>query len=275
MSIAVMSWVWQHSASGGNDRLVLLAIADHAGDDGTNAYPSVGRLARKANISERTVQRCIQSLIGLGELEVEFGSGHRASRYTVLMKEGRQSVTPPADEKVDRGDNLSPQPRQTDTTGASDCHPSGDTAGTLTVLEPSVEPSENHPGSAAAPRDAGRKPKAPKTDPAVVDALCKLLADLIEQNGSKRPTVTKAWQDACRLMIERDDRDPVKITNAIKWCQADEFWRANILSMPKLREKYDQIRLAAQRQANGGRPAAPSTARERLAESRRRQEMLA
>jgi hypothetical protein len=31
----------------------------------------------------------------------------------------------------------------------------------------------------------------------------------------------------------------------IRWCQADEFWRGNILSMPKLREKYDQLRLKA------------------------------
>jgi hypothetical protein len=32
---------------------------------------------------------------------------------------------------------------------------------------------------------------------------------------------------------------------AIDWCQSDPFWRANILSMPKLREKYETLRLRA------------------------------
>lgn len=78
-------------------------------------------------------------------------------------------------------------------------------------------------------------------------ALCALLADQIEANGSKRPTVTKAWTDAARLMIERDDRTPEQIRNAITWCQADEFWRANVLSMPTLRRQFDKLRLAAKR----------------------------
>lgn len=78
-----------------------------------------------------------------------------------------------------------------------------------------------------------------------VDRLCDLLADLIEANGSKRPTVTKAWRDAARLMLDKDERDPVKAENLIRWCQADDFWRSNVLSMPTFREKYDQLRLKA------------------------------
>jgi hypothetical protein len=41
---------------------------------------------------------------------------------------------------------------------------------------------------------------------------------------------------------------------AIDWCQDDEFWRSNVLSMPKLREKYEQLRLQASRRRTGGRP---------------------
>jgi hypothetical protein len=86
-----------------------------------------------------------------------------------------------------------------------------------------------------------------------VDHLCDLLADSIQDNGSKRPTITKSWRDSCRLMIDKDGRTIDEIRGAIVWSQADEFWRANILSMPKLRDKYDQLRLAAQRPARGGR----------------------
>lgn len=80
-----------------------------------------------------------------------------------------------------------------------------------------------------------------------VEAICEHLADRIEANGVKRPTITKAWRDAARLMLDRDERTVGDVLAAINWSQADEFWRANILSMPKLRQKYDQLRLQANR----------------------------
>lgn len=78
-----------------------------------------------------------------------------------------------------------------------------------------------------------------------IDQLCGLLAGRIEANGSKRPTITKRWEDACRLMLDRDGRTPEQIAYLINWAQSDSFWRSNILSMPKLRDKFDQLRLQA------------------------------
>jgi hypothetical protein len=75
--------------------------------------------------------------------------------------------------------------------------------------------------------------------------MCELLADLIEGNGSLRPTITKEWLDEARRMIDLDKRDPSKAENLIRWSQEDSFWRKNILSMPKFRKQYDKIRLAA------------------------------
>jgi hypothetical protein len=80
-----------------------------------------------------------------------------------------------------------------------------------------------------------------------VERICEHLAARVEGNGAKRPTITEKWRDAARLMLDRDGRTETDVFAAIDWCQADEFWRANILSMPKLREKYDQLRLQAQR----------------------------
>jgi hypothetical protein len=80
-----------------------------------------------------------------------------------------------------------------------------------------------------------------------VERLCEHLAERIEANGASKPTITGRWRDAARLMLDRDGRTETDVFAAIDWCQADEFWRANILSMPKLREKYDQLRLQAQR----------------------------
>jgi hypothetical protein len=95
--------------------------------------------------------------------------------------------------------------------------------------------------SSAAPRADARR-------------LCDHLADRIEANGSRRPRITRRWLTAARLMLDVDGRSEEHVHRAIDWCQSDEFWRANILSMPKLRERYDQLRLAAEqrkRPANG------------------------
>jgi len=69
MSIAVMNWVWASSPTSGNERLVLLALADaYSRDDGTGCWPSAATIARKANISDRTVRRVIARLEAEGQL---------------------------------------------------------------------------------------------------------------------------------------------------------------------------------------------------------------
>lgn len=83
------------------------------------------------------------------------------------------------------------------------------------------------------------------TQRADVEEACELLADLIEKNGTKRPTVNKRWRDAARLMLDKDNIAIADVLGAIRWSQDDEFWRANILSMPKLRQQYPQLRLRA------------------------------
>ena len=91
-------------------------------------------------------------------------------------------------------------------------------------------------------------PAPPRQD---VEAICEHLADAIESNGSKRPTITTRWRSAARLMLDKDGRTEDDVHAAIEWAQRDEFWRANILSLPTLRDKYDQLRLQAQRKSGG------------------------
>lgn len=86
-----------------------------------------------------------------------------------------------------------------------------------------------------------------RTYGAQVQAACDLLADLIQANGSKRPTINDRWLSDMERLHRVDERNWEQITRAIEWCQADDFWRANIMSPGKLRKQYDQLRLAAQR----------------------------
>lgn len=100
-----MTWVWEHSRSEGSVRLVLLFIADSADDDGDNAWPSVERIAKRCNVSERTVQYAIRRLIEMGELDVAVQAGgtdtmrpdRRPNRYRLLAyANGVQELHPAA-----------------------------------------------------------------------------------------------------------------------------------------------------------------------------------
>lgn len=70
MAIKVMDWVFDNSKAQGIERLILLVIADHCNVEGENAFPRVSVIARRANVTERTVRRRINDLVALGELEV-------------------------------------------------------------------------------------------------------------------------------------------------------------------------------------------------------------
>jgi len=103
--------------------------------------------------------------------------------------------------------------------------------------------------------------------------LCNLLADLIESNGSLRPTIGTGWHDAARLLLDKDKRGLESAARLIRWVQADSFWQGNVLSMPTFRQKYDQLRLAAnsQQAQNKARPSKEDRAIGVLEQGRRMQ----
>jgi len=80
-----------------------------------------------------------------------------------------------------------------------------------------------------------------------VEAILDHLESKIKDNGARTPTRGTKARDAVRLMLDRDGRTQDQVIAAIDYATGDEFWRANILSAAKLREKYDQLSLNAQR----------------------------
>ncbi|MBE9573586.1 MAG: replication protein [Proteobacteria bacterium] len=86
--------------------------------------------------------------------------------------------------------------------------------------------------------------------------LVQLLIDKMLENNLDSHTIANLtekrqhdWMTACRLMREKDNRTPEQIEALIKFSQNDNFWKGNILSFPKLREKQDQLIMAYQRTA--------------------------
>lgn len=62
MSIRVLAQVWDSGVYDGGTLLVLLAMADWASDEGTRIFPTISKLAAKARLSDRQVQRALDTL---------------------------------------------------------------------------------------------------------------------------------------------------------------------------------------------------------------------
>jgi hypothetical protein len=73
--------------------------------------------------------------------------------------------------------------------------------------------------------------------------LTELFRALILENNpeAKVPENFSKWQEEFDLMISIDKRTPENIETVMRWCQADSFWKTNILSPEKLRKQYDQL----------------------------------
>jgi len=138
----------------------------------------------------------------------------------------------------------------------------------LTTTKPPVASSYSSSPPAAATGRGDGDPKVSKVRPPVPPeamTAARRLLDLIAVNA---PSSTLAklsehakgdragkWADAFRLLHEKDGHAWADIAAMVDWCQADPFWRANILSGDKLREKWDQLaaKRAAETKGDGSR----------------------
>lgn len=103
MSIRAMTNVFdRQDIKSPTDRFVLIALVDHASEDGENIYPSINRLVSKTGFSDRTIQSSIKSLIEQGVLvRRNSGKGGRniTNRFAYVFKNTEvDSVNPEADD---------------------------------------------------------------------------------------------------------------------------------------------------------------------------------
>lgn len=105
-----MGWVWDQRIEPPTKKMVLLAIADHAGHDGDNAWPSVARIAGMVGINSRNTQRYIRQLEAEGYLIVGKQQGgnlntpedRRPNLYRVVVRGGAGDT--PKEERGGAGD---------------------------------------------------------------------------------------------------------------------------------------------------------------------------
>lgn len=96
------------------------------------------------------------------------------------------------------------------------------------------------------------KPDKPKKKPPSIPSrdavrLTELLSTLIGQNIPNRTPPTKsqmaAWAAAADRLNRIDGHGWAEIEVLLRWCQTDSFWKQNILSMTKFREKWNRLQV--------------------------------
>lgn len=216
-------------------RAVLASIANAANAAGENSHPGLPALVAESLYGKSHVLRIVTELVAEGWLEITEegrGRGH-ATVYRIRLE--RQMV-PPRHLSGEQNGPIHEEKR---------CHPE----------------AEKVPSGGAAPLTPNDSTKDSTRREAA--RLCALLSELMVANGCRPPSVTETWLTDMERLIRIDERPPAKVEAAIRWCQADSFWRGNILSPRKLREKYDQLRLAARsKTATNGHSAAAALSRE-------------
>lgn len=225
---SIPNWLIQDSDAGVYELAVYAALASHSGKGGI--WPSQETIAKHARCSERQVRDALVKLRALGVVTWEKRRSSKGVMNVYLLHSEGHLVDSIPDE---------PPAQPAGPSGTACRTPPAPPAG-------EEEPLEEEP---IKKKDVDKSPSTPGSIHS--ERLCILLADLIEANGSKRPTVTKRWLDAARLLVDVDGRSPADVEGAIRWSQRDSFWMGNIMSMPTLRDKFDRLRLEAERQKFG------------------------
>jgi hypothetical protein len=78
-----------------------------------------------------------------------------------------------------------------------------------------------------------------------IDGVIQGFSELLKSNDIKHKP-GQSWRNATRLLIDKDGYTPDQIMYVARFATADEFWKSNILSMPKLREKFEALKIKAQ-----------------------------
>jgi hypothetical protein len=252
------------------EKLILAVLAEDAPDKTRVTWSSVEdpKILRRGKVTRPQMYEVLKALTAKGVLKkASAGQKNAVAKYELLpltpsqcpeipdterpSQDPETPDTEPDFQRPDSPDTDEPQSPETPDTKAevqgseipdTDDFQRPDSADTDDSQCPEIPVSvSGNPGRLPQPPTTKRS-LSPRAD---VEQVCTHLADRIEGNGSKRPAITEAWRTAARLLIDKDGRTVDQILRAIDWCQADPFWRANVLSLPKLRERYDQLRLKA------------------------------
>lgn len=230
-----MTLVWEKSRNKRTAMLLLLAIADHAHDDGKGAYPGVDSLARKTRQTTRNVQILLKTLEDSKELIIYEGQGpHGTNLYEInvqLLRSFSDWEETDADEEPRtsvQGENFSPPDNAQNFTGENSRTENAQnfTGGVKNSAEDVSKTQENKLENEGAARKISPEPltvnKKPNESSGISGKTKEQVWELILQD--LKETVARAiydtWLNSCRV-LEWDGSGYLKIqarnAQALSW----------------------------------------------------------
>lgn len=189
------------------------------------------------------LDRARKKAVESGWLHYRKGTKTRAAEYWATVPD--EVLTAYDDSPVDEID-----PQNTD---SSEIDPQN--------ADANADPSLIHPGSKHGysipipnPIPITRPNRFADSDMQTADFIWKLISDM--QPDRRNPNLQK-WADSIRLIRERDNRTDDQIRELFTWCNRDPFWKTNILSPDKLRQKWDDLQLRRQPTGKLGEDVTP------------------
>ncbi len=114
MAWQILRWVFDNPGVRGNVKLVALALASYANEQGL-AWPSVETLAKTTGLSTRQIQRILPQIEKAGLLKITTGGGRkRTHRYQFTYMENNDNLSSFSHRNggnlSKKGDRMSPDP---------------------------------------------------------------------------------------------------------------------------------------------------------------------
>ena len=221
MSVKAIAWAWEQEALSGSQKLLLVALADHANDDG-ECWPGNRSLARKCGVHLATIKRTKQQLVEGGYIRVERrkrpDGSWSSSRTYLSMGVGAQCAEGGADCAEGWAQDAPPMNRKDET-----------------PEEPSV-------GGRSAPSSLGKE-------------WYEWLGHFHSRTGKTRVRGSKA--DRAAFRARRDDGyslDDLKlaIAGCVEHVQSDRYWTPETI----LRDKNCSRYIAVAQKSRGPAPKA-------------------
>lgn len=191
------------------------------------------KLSVETGISEQSIRTCLDRLQSTSEITIK--STNRNSIITVTKYDTYQSKECDVNQPINQPTNQQSTSQLTNNQPATN--------------QPSNKNDKNdkeYKKTILSEIDSDRFPKIKQEYIEITKAFQNLFrANLIEAGASTKgvDSAKGVWIDSIRLMIETDGYSLTDLREVYQFLQKDAFWKQNILSTPKLREKMDKLKM--------------------------------
>lgn len=222
--------------------IVLMALADHANDEGGNIYPSMSTVAWKTGYSSRQVQRIISEMADEGILVTDGFSQYDTRIYRIDFE--KVTVRTRLEKGKKRAPKIPSNPPY-DILSGGDILSENRTSGTQNTLVLSEDPPEMSPEPSFKPSFKpilpSRKAKAEKPIDPRHAPLIKSWTESYEQQHGRKPVFKGRDFKAAAELLKQATPERILEVSAKAWRRQRSFFSRNAASLTGLYEKWNEI----------------------------------